>query len=114
MSVMAKRVVHVVTMFFLAGAFAQGGELPLVKFSIVDGEYRPDTAVVQAGMPVRLEISNQGTNTQRFDSPALREHRLITPGEVVTIDVVAPSQPGDYEFANRLGSREIAGKLIVQ
>jgi len=80
---------------------------------LVKGGYAPDTIVVRAGKPVRL-------NFRREESSACSEMVVfgdfgksakLPEGEVVPVEFM-PKEPGTYEFTCQMGM--LRGRLVVE
>ena len=80
---------------------------------LVKGGYTPDTIIVRAGRPVRLNFRREETATcsdkvifADFDKSA-----ELPTGETVTVELL-PKDPGEFTFACPMGM--FRGKLIVE
>ncbi|HEX9694001.1 MAG TPA: cupredoxin domain-containing protein [Actinomycetota bacterium] len=80
---------------------------------LVKGGYAPDTIIVRAGKPVRL-------NFRREESSACSEMVVfgdfgksakLPQGEVVPVEFM-PKEPGTYEFTCQMGM--LRGRLVVE
>ena len=80
---------------------------------LVKGGYTPDTIVVDAGAPVRLNFRREETAacSERVLFPAFGRSADLPEGEVVPIDLT-PEQPGEYGFECGMGM--LHGRLIVR
>lgn len=78
----------------------------------VKGGYDPDTIVVRAGLPVRLDFtrteSSMCSETVVFD--ALGRSEMLPEGETVSIEFT-PSSPGEIPFQCQMGM--LRGKVVV-
>lgn len=78
----------------------------------VKGGYAPDTIVVRAGTPVRLDFtrmeSSMCSETVVFD--ALGRSATLPEGETVSIEFT-PSSPGEIPFQCQMGM--LRGKVVV-
>ncbi len=80
---------------------------------LVKGGYTPDTIVVRAGKPVRLNFRREETAScsdkvvfADFDKSA-----ELPTGETVVVELL-PKEPGEYAFACPMGM--FRGRLIVE
>lgn len=80
---------------------------------MVKGGYTPDTIVVTAGRPVRLNFRRDETAacSEVVVFPDLGKSATLPTGQVVPVEFTPP-RPGTYEFACQMGM--LRGKLIVQ
>ena len=94
----------------VAKAGAGGRQEALI---VVKGGYTPDTIVVQAGRPVRLNFRRDETAacSEMVLFPDFDKSAKLPTGETIAIEIV-PEKPGEYEFACQMGM--LRGKLIVQ
>ena len=94
-----------------AGAARAGGvqEIDLA----VDGGYRPDRIVAQAGVPLRLQVlrTDRSACTEQIAFRDLGILRDLPTGRVITLDLPA-LQPGNYEFT--CGMNMLRGQLQVR
>lgn len=80
---------------------------------LVKGGYTPDTIVVRAGKPVRLNFRREETAScsdkvifEKFGKSA-----ELPTGETVSIELM-PKEPGEYQFACPMGM--FRGRLVVE
>jgi len=80
---------------------------------IVKGGYTPDTIVVQAGRPVRLDFYRDETAdcSERVVFDAFGIDRLLPAFQTTTIEIT-PQEPGEYRF--RCGMSMLRGTLVVE
>ena len=105
--------------WFFWGPRREGYRVPITSSGyqeamvLVKGGYAPDTIVVRAGRPVRL-------NFRREESPACSEMVVfgdfgksakLPQGEVVPVEFL-PKEPGTYEFTCQMGM--LRGRLVVE
>ncbi len=91
---------------------ADGGGVQEVRV-IVKGGYTPDTIVVQAGKPVRLQFYRD--ETADCSERVVFEHFGIDqqlPAFQTTAVEFTPEQPGEYPF--RCGMNMLKGLLVVE
>lgn len=79
----------------------------------VKGGYTPDTIVVQAGKPVRLQFYRDETAdcSDRVVFEKFGIDQLLPPFQTTTIEFT-PEQPGEYPF--RCGMNMLKGLLVVE
>ena len=96
----------------LATGGAGGGGLQEVRV-IVKGGYTPDTIVVQAGKPVRLQFYRDETAdcSERVVFERFGIDQQLPPFQTTAIEFT-PEQPGEYPF--RCGMNMLKGLLVVE
>ncbi len=79
----------------------------------VKGGYTPDTIVVRAGKPVRLQFYRDETAecSERVVFEAFGVNRPLPPFQTTSIEFL-PEQPGEYPF--RCGMSMLKGVLVVE
>jgi len=79
----------------------------------VKGGYTPDTIVVQAGKPVRLQFYRDETAdcSERLVFEKFGIDQQLPPFQTTTIEFT-PEQPGEYAF--RCGMNMLKGLLVVE
>ena len=79
----------------------------------VKGGYTPDTIVVQAGKPVRLQFYRDETAdcSERIVFQQFGIDQRLPPFQTTTIEFT-PDQPGEYPF--RCGMNMLKGLLVVE
>lgn len=79
----------------------------------VKGGYSPDTIVVQAGKPVRLQFYRDETAdcSERVVFERFGIDQLLPPFQTTTVEFT-PAQPGEYPF--RCGMSMLKGLLVVE
>ena len=80
---------------------------------IVKGGYTPDTIVVQAGKPVRLQFYRDETAdcSERVVFPSFGIDTLLPAFQTTTVEFT-PEQAGEYPF--RCGMNMLKGLLVVE
>ena len=80
---------------------------------LVKGGYTPDVIIVQRGKPVRLNFRREETSScsEMVLFPDFDKSAQLPTGETVAVEL-APSEPGEYEFACQMGM--FRGRLIVE
>ena len=80
---------------------------------LVKGGYTPDTIVVQAGKPVRLQFYRDETAdcSERVVFERFGIDRQLPPFQTTAIEFT-PEQPGEYPF--RCGMNMLKGLLVVE
>ncbi len=80
---------------------------------LVKGGYTPDTIVVRAGRPVRLNFRREETAacSEKVIFADFGKSADLPTGETVSVELM-PKEPGEYEFACAMGM--FKGRLIVE
>jgi plastocyanin domain-containing protein len=94
------------------GATSGTGGIQEVRVT-VKGGYTPDTIVVQAGKPVRLQFYRDETAdcSERVVFEKFGIDQQLPPFQTTTIEFT-PEQPGEYPF--RCGMNMLKGLLVVE
>lgn len=79
----------------------------------VKGGYQPDTVVVRAGKPVRLQFYRDETAecSERIVLEAFGVNRPLPPFQTTAVEFT-PETPGEYPF--RCGMAVLTGLLVVE
>lgn len=80
---------------------------------LVKGGYTPDTIIVRAGRPVRLNFRREETAScsERVVFADFDKSAELPTGETVAVEIL-PKESGEYEFACPMGM--FRGRLIVE
>ncbi len=94
-----------------AAAIDAGGvqEIPI----LVKGGYTPDTILVQAGKPVRLQFYRDETAdcSERVVFEAFGINQALPAFQTTTVEFT-PTEPGEYQF--RCGMNMLKGLVVVE
>ena len=95
-----------------AVAVAVAGGVQEVRV-LVKGGYTPDTIVVQAGKPVRLQFYRDETAdcSERVVFDRFKIDQMLPAFETTTVEFT-PTDPGEYPF--RCGMNMLKGLLVVE
>jgi P-type Cu+ transporter len=96
-----------------AAASATGGAGAQEIRIVVKGGYTPDTILVQAGRPVRLQFYRDETTdcSERVVFDAFGIDQALPAFQTTTVEFT-PQQPGEYPF--RCGMNMLKGLLVVE
>jgi len=80
---------------------------------LVKGGYTPDTIIVRAGRPVRLNFRREETAScsEKVVFPDFQKSAELPTGETVPVELM-PKEPGEFGFACPMGM--FRGRLIVE
>ena len=80
---------------------------------LVKGGYTPDTIVVQAGKPVRLQFYRDETAdcSERVVFERFKIDQILPAFQTTTVEFT-PTEPGEYPF--RCGMNMLKGLLVVE
>jgi plastocyanin domain-containing protein len=92
---------------------ATAPEVQTIDLKVSGGEYQPASFNVQAGKPVRLNVTRDEKPTcgDVLTIPSQNISKPIPVNQVTTIEFT-PQQPGDLEFT--CGMNMMKGKIVVQ
>ncbi|MBC4011697.1 cupredoxin domain-containing protein [Morganella morganii] len=84
-----------------------------VELEMNNGELTPPVLKVPAKTPIRIKISNTGTEPVEFESTQLRKEKVLAPG-ASSVVVIAPLKPGKYTFFDDFHLSHPAGEIIAE
>ncbi len=96
----------------VAATVAEGGGVQEVRV-LVKGGYTPDTIVVQAGKPVRLQFYRDETAdcSERVVFERFQIDQMLPAFQTTAVEFT-PNEPGEYPF--RCGMNMLKGLLVVE
>ncbi len=96
----------------VAATVAAGGGVQEVRV-LVKGGYTPDTIVVQAGKPVRLQFYRDETAdcSERVVFERFKIDQMLPAFQTTAVEFT-PNEPGEYPF--RCGMNMLKGLLVVE
>ena len=105
--------------WFFWGPRKQGYRVPIATSGyqeamiLVKGGYSPDTLVVRAGKPVRLNFRREESSScsEMVVFADFGKSAKLPEGELVPVEFL-PNEPGNYEFTCQMGM--LRGRLIVE
>ena len=105
--------------WFFWGPRKQGYRVPIATSGyqeamiLVKGGYSPDTLVVRAGKPVRLNFRREESSScsEMVVFADFGKSAKLPEGELVPVEFL-PNEPGHYEFTCQMGM--LRGRLIVE
>ena len=87
--------------------------LPSYDLELNDGKLNPQIFEVKAGERFRLNLHNTGQGPAEFESPRLRQEKVLAPG-VESFVVIPPLKKGEYEFFDEFHLPDAKGRIIAQ
>ena len=96
----------------LAGAPALAAPSTVLSLTLKDHHFNPTEVSAPAGQPLEIQITNEDTATEEFDSHDLRVEKLVTPHSKATIKL-GPLKPGVYKFEGEFHAATAQGSLTV-
>lgn len=88
-------------------------EIPEYELSIKNHIFSPAELKVPANTRLKLQIWNQDTTPEEFESHDFNREKVI-PGGAKGIVLVGPLKPGEYAFFGEFNPKTAQGKLIVE
>jgi hypothetical protein len=95
-----------------AGTPALAAPVTVLSMTMKDHRFSPAALSAPAGQPLEIQIANEDTATEEFDSHDLRVEKLVTPHSKVTIKL-GPLKPGTYRFEGEFHATTAQGSLTV-
>lgn len=87
--------------------------LPSYDLELKDGTLNPTILEVKAGERFRLNLHNTGQSPVEFESPRLRQEKVLAPG-ANTFVVIPPLNEDEYLFFDHFHLPDAQGKIIAQ
>lgn len=93
----------------------QAGAADLLTLAVTgkDGQLIPHTLNVPAGVRFKIVVRNEGHDAIEFESLQLRKEKVLVPGAESFV-VIAPLNPGEYEFFDEFHPDTGRGRIIVK
>ena len=88
------------------------GDPAVVRMTLHDHRFAPDTVVAPAGRPIRIELVNEDAAPEQVESPELGVAQDVTAHGRASV-TVGPLKPGRYEFKGELHAATAFGTLEV-
>ena len=88
------------------------GEPAVVRMTLQDHRFVPDTVVAPAGRAIRLEVINEDGAPEKIESPELGVAQDVMPNGRAGL-TLGPLKPGRYAFRGELHADTAAGTLEV-
>ena len=98
----------------LGGIHAASAETPAARQLVLkDHRFTPDRLVVPAGERVRIELVNEDSALEEFDSDDLHVEKDVTPHSRITFQI-GPLRPGTYSFMGELHPDIASGYIVAK
>ena len=85
-------------------------EPTVVRLTLKNHRFTPESVEVPAGQRVRIDLVNQDNATEEFDSEDLHVEKDVSPNGRVSF-VVGPLKPGTYSFVGELHADTASGTI---
>jgi plastocyanin len=96
---------------FLTGAAARAQES--LTTTIKDHKFTPAEIRVPAGKRITLEVVNDDSTAEEFESSALKVEKVVSPKSKITVQF-GPLNPGTYKFEGEFNSETAKGTVIAE
>ena len=96
----------------MAGGVVQAAD-PKVSLVIKNHQFDPTEIKVPANQRVKLNVHNQDSTPEEFESHSLNREKLIPPGGKVVI-FVGPLKPDRYDFFGDFNPATAKGVLVAE
>lgn len=83
-----------------------------IRIAIKNHYFEPSQVFAPAGKKIKLIISNEDSTIEEFESHDLKREKIIPAHSSVNI-VLAPLNPGEYNFFGEFHEDTAQGKLLV-
>ena len=92
---------------------AAAAEKFTVELEMNNGELTPPVLKVPAKTPIRIKITNTGTEPVEFESTQLRKEKVLAPGAQSSV-VIQPLTPGEYKFFDEFHMNTAQGVIVAK
>lgn len=99
--------------FGLLSPWAYAADVADYSLIIKDAKFNPEKLEVAAGQKFRLQIHNQGSAAEEFESSDLNREKLIPAGGKITI-TIGPLKPGSYRFYGEFNPKTAQGVIVAK
>lgn len=103
--------VGVFALWFAASAHAE--DSTAIDVTIKDHQFTPSEIHVPANKPATLNIKNEDSAAEEFDSSALKVEKVISGGQQGAVHL-RPLKPGQYPFMGEYHSSTAKGVVIAE
>ena len=97
---------------FAAAAQVQAADAE-IQLVIKNHQFSPSEIKIAAKQRIKLNIHNQDSTPEEFESHSLNREKLIPAGAKVGI-FIGPLRPGRYEFFGEFNQSSAKGVVIVE
>lgn len=97
----------------IISAVANAGELKNFHLTVKDGVFEPTTIRIPAGEKVQIEVQNNGTSAEEFESVELNREKVVTPGKSIKL-FIGPLSKGEYKFFGDFHKDTAQGKIVAE
>jgi plastocyanin len=91
---------------------AASGQPEVVKLTLKDHRFSPETITIPAGQRVKIDFTNEDASADDFDSDDLHVDKDIGP-HGRTAFFIGPLKPGSYAFKGELHAATAHGTVVV-
>ena len=104
---------EMIVLGFAPFALAASSTSPdIVKLTLKDHHFSPETITIPAGQRVKIDFTNQDATADDFDSDDLHVDKDIAPHGRATF-FIGPLKPGTYAFKGELHASTAHGTVVV-
>src|SRR6266851_3245738 len=83
------------------------------RLTIKNHQFEPAEFEIPANTKVTLQVKNEDTTPEEFDSSTLHREKVVPAGKEVSI-FVGPLKPGRYEFIGDFNRATARGAIVVK
>ena len=103
----------ILSILFIFPPVAPADDMPTFQLTANNGHFTPTTIEIPAGTKFRIEIKNEGSTPEEFESIELRKETVLAPGVTRTL-VFAPMRPGIYPFFGDFHPDTAKGRIVIK
>lgn len=93
--------------------FASADELPLYQIVLKDHKFIPDTVKVKVEQKFRLEVKNEDSGSEEFESATLHIEKIVGPQKTLRL-ILGPLKKGTYSFMGEFHQATAQGNIIAE
>ena len=97
----------------LMSANTHAGELKNFHLNVKDGIFEPTIIQIPAGEKVQIEVQNNGTSAEEFESVELNREKVVNAGKSIKL-FIGPLAKGEYKFFGDFHKKTAQGKIVAE
>jgi len=98
---------------FLIFQTSHAEDLRTFALSVKDGKFTPERIEVPRDKKFKLEVKNDGNQSEEFESVELNREKIVGPHKSITV-FLGPLGTGEYVFFGDFHPDTARGKIVVK
>ncbi len=103
----------ILTTLAQSSSSAASDDLKIYKAIIKNHKFDPDIIKVKADEQFRLEIKNEDSSSEEFESSSLNIEKIMGPKKTLKL-VLGPLKKGVYSFIGEFNQNTAKGQIVVE